>query len=218
MYVKICGITTHEAAQAACAAGADILGFVFAPSKRKITPEQAQTIIEKLPGHVITVGVFVNEELETIEEIVQTAGLDYVQLHGDESPDFATKLSVPVIKAFGIESSKDIKKASMFETAYYLFDSPKGKFRGGNGTSFDWVVLEENDFPNSDTFLAGGLTPENVKEAIWKVRPIAVDVSSGVETNGVKDHDKIKRFVNEAKLAFKQLEESDINGSICTAR
>ncbi|PLS16532.1 phosphoribosylanthranilate isomerase [Bacillus sp. M6-12] len=218
MHIKICGITTLEAAQAACDAGADMLGFVFAQSKRKITPEQAKAIIEKIPAHVKKTGVFVNEELDIIEETVRTAGLDYVQLHGDESAAFAQKITVPVIKAFGIENKSDLNKASMFETDFYLFDSPKGKYRGGNGTSFDWAVLEENDFPKDKTILAGGLTPENVKEAILRVRPVAVDVSSGVETNGIKDRAKIILFIEEAKLAFQQLEESDRHGSICTAR
>lgn len=199
MKVKICGITTKEAAIAASDAGADILGFVFAKSTREITPERAGEIIRSLPNHVKTAGVFVNETEENIIRIAETAGLDYIQLHGDESPDFCRQLSLPVIKAFSIKDKSDLEALRTYDCDYFLLDSPGLKFRGGSGIPFDWSLLTDEEIPRDKVILAGGLHAGNISEAIVKVQPAAVDVSSGVETNGIKDIEKIVEFIKIAK-------------------
>ncbi|MBS4224360.1 phosphoribosylanthranilate isomerase [Lederbergia citrea] len=200
MKVKICGILTTEAAAAASEAGANMLGFVFADSKRRIAPEKAGEVIAQLPDHVKSVGVFVNETYENIIRIAKTAKLDYIQLHGDESPEFCRKLPLPVIKAFSIKEKTDLDKISDYDCAYYLLDSPGVKYRGGSGIPFDWSLLADLDIPKEKIILAGGLDVENVVAAIKTVRPAVVDVSSGVETDGEKDLEKIKAFIREAKL------------------
>ncbi|RST77458.1 phosphoribosylanthranilate isomerase [Siminovitchia acidinfaciens] len=199
MKVKICGITTKESAQAACEAGADMLGFVFAESTRKITPEAAREIVDQLPQHVAAVGVFVNETVENIEQIAETAGLDYIQLHGDEPPEFCGKLSRPIIKAFTIREKDDAEKLFKYECDYYLVDSPGIRYRGGSGMPFDWSLLQNQNIPRGKMILAGGLNEANVTEAIDMVQPSGVDVSSGVETDGQKDLKKIFAFVKTAK-------------------
>ncbi|MDQ0217227.1 phosphoribosylanthranilate isomerase [Peribacillus cavernae] len=199
MLVKICGIMNMEAAKAAVDAGADLIGFVFAESRRRVSPEQAAEIIESVRGRVRTVGVFVNEEIKEIKRAQSIAGLDYIQLHGNESGEFIKELSFPVIKALGIGAPEDIQQLASLETDYYLLDSPKGKYQGGNGVAIDSSLLKNNRLPAGTFILAGGLTPENVGWAIKSVKPDGVDVSSGVETNGSKDIDKIYRFVQNAK-------------------
>lgn len=200
MNVKICGIMDVETALFAARMGADALGFVFAPSRRRITPELAKEIIQELPDHVEKVGVFVNESVAVIEEIASFCGLTIIQLHGEESMDMCNQLSLPVIKAVGIANEEDVKKALRYPTSYLLVDSPKGqKYHGGNGETFDWHVLNEIDYLNKKLILAGGLKPENVQIAIQTVRPYMVDVSSGVETDGKKDFDKISQFILAAK-------------------
>ncbi|HLT56405.1 MAG TPA: phosphoribosylanthranilate isomerase [Bacillota bacterium] len=194
MLVKICGITTSEAAEAAAAAGADFIGFVFAASRRKITPERAKMIARSLSSSVKTVGVFVNETVEQMVNIAEYVGLDYLQLHGDEGEAVSKQLPRPVIKAFSVKD-KSIKNIMNYPCDYYLIDSPGG----GTGKSFDWKLLDKFNLDASKLILAGGLNPENVQEAIRVVKPAGVDVSSGVETNGAKDIKKIKQFIHAAK-------------------
>lgn len=199
MLVKICGITSLEMAKIAVHAGADFLGFVFARSKREVSAAQAKEIIQQLPACIQTVGVFVNQNMREIEAIVQKTGLDFVQLHGEESAETVRKSTCPVIKS--LPGTKDgLKKAAQYDTAsYLLMDSPPlPHAHGGNGISFNWSILEGNTI-SSRLILAGGLTPENVADAIKQVNPIGVDVSSGVETDGRKDPDKIKAFIQAAK-------------------
>ena len=199
MKVKICGITTRDAALMACRSGADMLGFVFADSSRKISPEQAKEIAQLLPDHVKITGVFVNETMKTILQIKEWVDLDYVQLHGDESPEFCNQLGLPVIKAFTIREQSDIAKIYEFDCDYFLLDSPGVQYRGGSGKAFDWRLLQDRDIPNEKIILAGGLNGMNVREAIRTVHPVMVDVSSGVETNGKKDLKKIASFIKTAK-------------------
>lgn len=194
MLVKICGITTSETAEAAAAAGADFIGFVFAASRRKITPESAKMIARSLSSSVKTVGVFVNETVEQMVNIAEYVGLDYLQLHGDEGEAVSKQLPRPVIKAFSVKD-KSIKNIMNYPCDYYLIDSPGG----GTGKSFDWNLLDKFNLDASKLILAGGLNPENVQEAIRVVKPAGVDVSSGVETNGAKDIKKIKQFIHAAK-------------------
>ncbi|GGM33356.1 N-(5'-phosphoribosyl)anthranilate isomerase [Paraliobacillus quinghaiensis] len=199
MLTKICGITTVEAGREAAFAGADFIGFVFAESKRRVTKEQAKEISEKLPPNVKKVGVFVDEELGTIQEIASIVGLDYIQLHGEESPGFCQKVGYPVIKAFHIHERGDLMKLVNYQCDYFLLDSPAGKYRGGNGEVFNWSLAKDLPYLTGKILVAGGLHAGNVREAISEVNPAGVDVSSGVETDGVKDKEKIRAFIHEVK-------------------
>ncbi|MHA4414714.1 phosphoribosylanthranilate isomerase [Bacillus cereus] len=204
MKVKICGITDMETAKRACEYGADALGFVFAESKRKITPKRAEEIIQELPANVLKIGVFVNESVEVIQKIADECGLTHVQLHGDEDNYQIRRLNITSIKSLGVTSESDMKNAQGYETDYILFDSPKEKFHGGNGKTFSWELL--GHMPKElrkKTILAGGLNALNIEEAIRTVRPYMVDVSSGVETEGKKDVEKIKQFIIKAKECSK---------------
>lgn len=198
MLVKTCGIMTNAAAEEAVQSGVDFIGFVFAPSKRYMTPEQATEIAETIPSSVKKVGVFVNETVENITSIAEKVGLDYIQLHGDESAEFAKQLSYPIIKAFPA-TEESLAKMKDYPCDYYLIDSPFGANRGGNGTAFDWNLLKKLNLDTNKLFLAGGLNPENVLQAINMTEPMGVDVSSGIETNGRKDLSKIKNFISKAK-------------------
>lgn len=199
MKVKICGIKDVETALTAVESGADALGFVFAESKRKITSEQAREIIKELPDELLKVGVFVNEDPDVIRKIVDEAGINVIQLHGDETPEYCAQFSVPVIKALSIESHDDLNQMGLYSCDYYLLDSPKGKYRGGNGVTFDWNLLNGEKLDGKKIILAGGLSIENVEQAIEVGAPYMVDVSSGVETDGKKDVNKIRKFINQAK-------------------
>ncbi|WP_163539803.1 phosphoribosylanthranilate isomerase [Gracilibacillus sp. YIM 98692] len=205
--VKICGLTNKEAIETAVEAGADFIGFVFARSKRQLTIKAASELADSVPSHVKKVGVFVNESLKTIQEISDKVGLDYVQLHGDESPAFCREIEMPVIKAFQVTSRADLEQIVLYDCAYYLLDSPAGKYRGGNGETFDWAMTKDHDFLDKKIILAGGLHSDNIAEAIKEVSPIGVDVSSGVETEGKKDVNKIKTFIQAAK-------KGDENGNL----
>lgn len=198
--VKICGIKSLEAANAAIENGADVLGFVFAESKRKVSKEEAKEIISKIPKSIIKVGVFVDSSEGELREIFKYCGLDYVQLHGDETPEFCNNLKLPYIKAFGTKEDLDSKIIEQYNSCGYLFDAPAGKYVGGNGIAFDWSILNTLSINiREKLILAGGLNCDNVKKAINEIQPIMVDVSSGVETDGEKDINKIKNFIIEAK-------------------
>ncbi|WP_066048003.1 phosphoribosylanthranilate isomerase [Robertmurraya korlensis] len=200
MKVKICGITDIHAAKVAVEAGADAIGFVFADSKRKVTINQAKAIIDTLPTDVRKVGVFVNEDIETIQDIIDMTGLTMVQLHGDEDPETCKKFSVPVIKALGVSSKKDCEKIQEYPCEYILLDSPKGKYRGGNGETFPWEMVDSEALKGKKLIVAGGLNINNVSLAIQSLHPFMVDVSSGVETNGKKDDEKMIQFLSKAKM------------------
>ncbi|GAA0498705.1 phosphoribosylanthranilate isomerase [Salinibacillus aidingensis] len=199
MKVKICGVKNIHAVKGAVDAGADFIGLMFAESKRRISIDQAKKLATYIPPHVKKVGVFVNPNLRDVLEAVHTVGIDAVQLHGDESPAFCSEIPIPVIKAFHMNGKEDIEKAGHYRTDYYLFDSPGGRYRGGSGMTFDWELLQDVDIPREKVILAGGLRPDNIQEAIHEVKPAMVDVSSGVETNGEKDAEKIQRFIEKAK-------------------
>lgn len=197
--VKICGLKTVEHVQAAVQAGADFIGFVFAPSKRRITVEGATQLAAHIPLGVKKVGVFVNEEAEIIKEIARTVPLDYIQYHGDETNDFIQQVGLPAIKAFAVRDMADVEQAATFDVDYYLFDTPGTAYRGGSGQTFDWSLLAQT---RGKVIVAGGLTPDNVAQAIRTVRPAAVDVSSGVERDGAKDRTLITTFIEQAKGAL----------------
>ncbi|MFP7169754.1 phosphoribosylanthranilate isomerase [Terribacillus sp. 7520-G] len=199
MIVKICGIQSVEAGKAAVEAGADMIGFVFADSRRRVSPEQAASITRQLPPKVKTVGVFVNEPIESLQDIAETAELDYIQLHGDETPSYVRSINKPVIKAFSVASEDDLQLLAAYPCDYYLLDSPAEAYRGGNGTTFDWSLASSDAIPREKLFLAGGLHAGNVQQAIREVHPAGVDVSSGVETERQKDPVKIQQFITAAK-------------------
>jgi len=193
--VKICGLKDTEHVRVAVEAGANAVGFIFATSHRQISLSQAKILANEVPADVLKIGVFVNETKETVERYAREVPLDLVQLHGDESPEFAESLSVPVIKALSITNEDDVRKAATYNVDFYLFDTPGVEFRGGSGHTFDWTLLEKVNIPKDKVILAGGLHTENVQSAIQSVQPFMVDVSSGVETEKRKDAKKIRAFV-----------------------
>jgi phosphoribosylanthranilate isomerase len=200
--VKICGIRDLHTAQYAIESGADAIGFVFAKSKRRISIEEAKMIAASLPPQILKIGVFVNESKEVLEKTFEEVGLTHLQLHGDETAEFCKSIRYPVIKAIRVQSENDLMSFSQYECDYILLDSPYGPYRGGNGTTFDWKLFQNRIFQKK-LILAGGLTIENVNEACELVHPVMVDVSSGVETDGVKDLAKIEQFINKAKAGGK---------------
>src|SRR5690625_2180525 len=198
MKVKICGITTVETAKAVEQAGADFIGFVFARSKRQIAPADAANITKCLSPNIKKVGVFVNESPGKINEIANLVGLDFIQLHGDETADLAREITYPIIKAFSIDQAEPTT-ITAFPCDYILIDSPGEAYRGGSGKPFSWELLDELKIARDKLILAGGLSAKNIKQAIQLVQPTGVDISSGVETNGLKDIEKINTFVNNPK-------------------
>lgn len=197
--VKICGLMELEHVKVAVQSGADAVGFVFAKSRRQVTVEQAKLLASVVPSGVLKIGVFVNETLEEVERIATEVPLDVIQLHGDENPEYVRRVSLPTIKALSITTLEDVKNASQFDVDYFLFDAPGVEFRGGSGHSFDWTLLAKENIPNDKVILAGGLTENNISEAIHIVKPFMVDVSSGVETAQQKDGVKIRTFIRTVK-------------------
>lgn len=202
MFIKVCGITRMSDALHAAGQGATAVGFVFWPrSPRFIAPEQAAEIASALPPSVTTVGVFVNESVETIRSTAARAGIAMVQLHGDEPASYAADMGMPVIRSMTLDNAVDVAAAWPAETTL-LLDAEDRERRGGTGRTVDWQRAAGLAAIRR-TVLAGGLTPSNVGEAIATVRPYGVDVSSGVEASpGVKDVDKVTRFLAQARRAF----------------
>jgi phosphoribosylanthranilate isomerase len=200
--VKICGITNIDDARHAAACGADALGFVFyAKSPRCITPEQARSIIAALPPFIATVGLFVNEEPEQIRYVADFCGLDVLQLHGDEPPEGCSFPQRRVIKALRVKDEASLAEHELFRVSGLLLDAWVAGSYGGTGESFNWNLAAAVASQRS-VILAGGLTAENVAEAVRAVRPYGVDVSSGVESlPGCKDPQKVADFIRNAKAA-----------------
>ncbi|HEY3246702.1 MAG TPA: phosphoribosylanthranilate isomerase [bacterium] len=196
--IKICGILDVENALAAADAGADAIGLVFAPSRRRVTGEQAQAIVNALPPFVTKVGLFVDADLRTIHEVADVCALDVIQLHGNESPEFCAGLHRPVIKAIRVKDASSLTAMDAYRVAAFLLDGFHPEIAGGTGLTFDWNLAAELD-GSYRVILSGGLTPDNVGDAIRTVHPYGVDVSSGVETDGRKDPVKIREFINRAK-------------------
>lgn len=201
--VKICGVRSIEEAEASIEAGADALGFNFWPSSpRYIAPEEAEPIAAALPPFVSIVGVFVNETAARIVEVARLLRLDAVQLHGDETPEFCSRLDWPrKVKAIRVEGEDDLEKVKEFRASAILLDTKvKGSY-GGTGERFDWR-LAARATRLAPIILAGGLKLENVREAIDTVRPFAIDVCSGVEARpGHKDLSKLRAFMLEVRKA-----------------
>lgn len=197
--VKICGLKEQQHVRAAVEAGADAIGFVFAPSKRQISIEQAHQLAKDIPGEVLKIGVFVNPSVEELRAAVEGVPLDYVQFHGEETPEFIRQQDYPAIKALSVRDEEDVRAAANYNVDYYLFDAPGTDFKGGSGHTFDWTLLEMAGIPRDKLILAGGLKAENIAEAVSLVSPYMVDVSSGVETDGIKDEAKINAFIQAVK-------------------
>ena len=196
--IKFCGMRTIEAAYAANEIKPDYVGFVLAPRFwRYISPDEARRIKAVLSPEIKTVGVFVDNPLEEVAELLESGVIDLAQLHGNEDDEFIkslqTRTGKPIIKAFKIVSPDDVRRAQESPADYVLLDSGTG-----TGQSFDRSLI--GDFAR-EYFLAGGLDPENVREAIEKCRPYAVDVSSGIETQRIKDKNKMKRFAEAVRAA-----------------
>ncbi len=199
--VKICGITNAGDALAAVECGADALGFVFYPeSPRYITGAAARSIISQIPPCIATFGVFVNESTETISRIRTEAGIDVVQLHGDEPLSMCRQFP-RTVKAFRVRTLTDLEPLSACQSSAFLLDTYDPIAYGGTGQAFNWdIAVEAKQFGR--IILAGGLTPENVALAVVHVQPYAVDVSSGVEqSKGKKDRGKMRLFIERAKAA-----------------
>lgn len=203
--IKVCGITSLIDAHAAVAAGADALGFNFYPaSVRYVSPAEARAIVQELPSSVVAVGVFVNvAEPQAVIDAVASAGIGVVQLHGEESPDYCRQLATrPVIKALRVRNDFQADVVRDYATDAILLDTYSPRAAGGTGEQFDWSVALQVQPYVKKLYLAGGLHPGNVAEAIRLVRPYAVDVCSGVEsTPGLKDHDLLRRFVERVLSA-----------------
>ena len=196
--VKICGITNRDDARLAVDLGVDALGFIFAPSPRRITPEAARGIIETLPPMLQTVGVFVNETEKNIGEILEYCGLSLIQLHGDESPEFCQKFRTRAVKSFRVKDAESLEsiRAYQGQVRAILLDTYQKGLAGGTGKVFPWELAVKAKEIGLPVILSGGLTPSNVEEAIRTVRPYAVDINSGIEERpGKKSSSLMKQLI-----------------------
>jgi len=197
--IKICGLSRSCDIDAANAAKPDYIGFVFAKSQRKVTPDQAFTLRQSLTQGIIPVGVFVNESINTVLSMVTSGIIDVIQLHGDENEAYIqtlrTKTTAPIIKAVPVLKAGDAQSQMALPADFLLLDQ-KG---GGSGRPFDWTLIGELERP---FFLAGGLDIDNITTAVQSTSPFAVDISSGVETDGLKDFDKIQAIVRKVRKAI----------------
>jgi len=199
--VKICGITNAADAQVAVEAGADLLGFNFYEKSLRFIPIKAAAEISgALPPYALRVGVFVNPAEELVRRAIRECGLGLLQFHGDESPKFCSQFGLMSMKAFRVRDAASLNDLPKYQTDAWLLDAYSPEALGGTGEKFNWDLAGEAQKLGKPIFLAGGLTPENVAEAVQQVRPFGVDVSSGVEASaGKKDHAKVRSFINSAK-------------------
>jgi len=209
--VKICGNTNYEHARLAVELGADYLGFIFAPSsKRVITIEKTAEIIAKLSNFKNTVGVFCNQPKKEVEAVAGRLGLKFLQFHGEETAlycDSFLQKGYEIIKTFHVKDAMSLKRIEEYNVSAFLFDTYSHSEKGGTGAPFDWSVIEDKPYVHDKLFLAGGLNPLNVAQAIEKIRPFAVDVASGVESApGSKDPKLLRAFIENAK-ALKETHE-----------
>ncbi len=202
--VKICGITSEADALAAAEAGADAIGLMFYEgSPRHVTLEQAKAISAALPQHVMRVGVFVNAEEAFVHQALTECMLNILQFHGDETPEECSRYPVMTLKAFRVQGEETLAQLEAYPSAGYLLDAYVKDALGGTGATFNWDLAVRAQEFGKPIFLAGGMTPENVAEAVRKVQPFGVDVSSGVEIEpGRKDAEQMRTFVAAAKGAL----------------
>lgn len=197
--VKVCGLMESRHVKTAVEAGVDAIGFVFAPSRRRITLDKAIELASLVPPSVLKIGVFVDASADEMKRVYEGVPLDYIQYHGNESQEFIKEVGLPSIKVLSVYSNEDIKRAEKYEVDFILFDTPGKEFKGGSGETFDWHLLQDVGVPLNKLILAGGLNPGNVSEAVRRVKPYMVDVSSGVEIDNRKDDDLIRAFVSAVK-------------------
>jgi phosphoribosylanthranilate isomerase len=200
LFVKICGITNAEDALHAVRCGADAVGFIFhEESPRFISHPKAAEIVQRLPDHVSKIGVFVHADRKFIHDVISRVSLSAVQLYGSEGPDDLVNYETSVIKAFRVAPDFDVEVMRNYIVDAFLLDTYKGGSFGGTGRTFDWnLALKAKEYGR--IILSGGLTPENVEEAVRFVQPYGVDVSSGVEREpGKKDPAKVREFIIRAK-------------------
>ena len=201
--VKICGITNLADAQAAVEAGADALGFNFyEKSPRHVSVKTAAEISKQIPPFIMRAGVFVNADEDLVTRAIGECGLSLLQFHGDEPPEFCAQFGLMSMKDFRIRDENSLEELPKFQTDAYLLDAYSSDARGGTGEKFNWDLAIEAQKFGKPVFLAGGLTPENVADAVRTVRPFGVDVSSGVESSpGKKEHAKIRAFIAAVRKA-----------------
>ncbi len=201
--VKICGNTRAEDLQLAAQLGADYLGFIFTESKRQISVEKARTLIRSVPHFKNYVGVFANQPKEEIERISGELGIRILQFHGEETALYChsfVEKGYEVIKTFRIKDKMSLKRIDEYNVSAFLFDAYRENEKGGTGTPFKWELIEDRPYVHEKLFLAGGLNTSNLRKAIQKIRPFAVDVASGVEKNpGEKDPALLEEFIRIAK-------------------
>ena len=200
--VKICGINRMTDAEKAVELGADALGFIFAESPRKITPQKARDIIRRISPFVKTVGVFVNEQPVKIREIMDFCGLDLVQLHGNESVSTCSMMGPKVIKAFRVQGEETLMQIAHYKdhVSAILLDTYQKGIDGGTGKTFDWRLALKAKNIGIPLVLSGGLGPDNIAEALKRVNPFAIDVSSGIEIMpGIKDHGRMRILMDKIK-------------------
>jgi phosphoribosylanthranilate isomerase len=199
--VKICGITRYEDARLAANLGADALGFIFyKKSPRFITPVKAREIIRRLPPFITRVGVFIDEEPSIVAQTIVAAGLDTVQFHGSESPEYCRRFTCSVIKTFSVQPGFDIAVLDDYKVSGLLLDTWDAKARGGTGKTFDWETAKLLTARRDNIILAGGLGPSNLADALETVHPYAVDLNSGVEIRpGEKNPQKLRDAITIVK-------------------
>ena len=199
--VKICGITRMEDALAAAAAGADALGFMFyEASPRRVAFDVAAKIIRELPPFLVRVGVFVNPSPDDVGRVIEDCRIDTLQFHGEETPEFCAQFGLRIIKAFRVRDAESLSALPAYVGATCLLDSFVAGQHGGTGATFNWDLAAQTVKAGRRVLLAGGLTEENAAEAVRRVRPYGLDVSSGVEAKpGVKDAAKVRAFIAAAK-------------------
>ena len=204
--IKICGLTRTEDIEMVNEFLPDYIGFVFAKSRRQVSAEQAKELKNKLRPAIKAVGVFVNEKPENIAEIANQGIIDLIQIHGDEDAAYCEQLrkltQTPIIKVVRVEHEDDLAGIEEFDCDYYLFDTLSSKEYGGTGKAFDHSLLHNKEI-KKPFFVAGGLNQDNVAAVIEVIKPFGVDTSGGVETDGIKDANKIKEFIKQGRIVGK---------------
>lgn len=204
--IKICGLTRTEDIEMVNEFLPDYIGFVFAKSRRQVSAEQAKELKNKLRPAIKAVGVFVNEKPENIAEIANQGIIDLIQIHGDEDAAYCAQLrkltQAPIIKVVRVEREDDLAGIEEFDCDYYLFDTLSSKEYGGTGKAFDHSILHNKEI-KKPFFVAGGLNQDNVAAVIEVIKPFGVDTSGGVETDGIKDANKIKEFIKQGRIVGK---------------
>lgn len=196
--IKICGLQSAEDIEMVNELMPEYAGFVFCESRRKVSKEKAEELIKSLDSKIKKVGVFLDQDLEEVHNIAQDCSLDILQFHGSESQQYCNSFIQEIWKSFLVEDESSLEMLENYSTEGYLLDSFVKRVAGGSGKKFNWEILENKEIPRT-FIIAGGLNSENVQEGIRRTKPDIVDVSSGVETNGCKDYQKIKEFIRKVR-------------------